>query len=162
MCGTIEKWLEPYWLLQEDRVLHLWKTERWVASKYVKKVTRPIYEGQQCPEMFAKRIWKSQINCSFTIMNSLMLAKIVNNATFVKFFLTKQISRSYAFAMLKYFIQFSANAKYFSTVLDKNVSTFSLRAWAVFLVAWIVAVFSSCKLPKEILLPVSNPNRKQK
>ena len=52
--------------------------------------------------------------------------------------------------MLQYFIQFSANA---STVLDKNVSTCSLRAWAIALVAWISAVFSSCKLPKEILLP---------
>ena len=86
MCGTIERWLEPYWMLQEDRVLHLWKTERWVASKYVKKVTRPIYEGQQCPEMFAKRIWQCQINCSFTIMNSLMFANIGINETFVKFF----------------------------------------------------------------------------
>ena len=57
-----------------------------------------------------------------------MLAKIRINATFVKFQLTKQISRSYAFAMIQYFIQFSANAKHFSTVLDKNVSTCSLRA----------------------------------
>ena len=95
--------------------------------------------------------------CSFTIMNSLMLPKIRINATFVKFQLTKQISRSYAFAMLPYFIQFSANEKHFSTVLDKNVSTCSLRAWAIALVGWISAVFSSCKLPKEILLPVSDP-----
>ena len=86
-----------------------------------------------------------------------MLAKIGINATFVKFFFTKQISRSYAFAVVKYFIQISANAKHFSTVLDKNVSTCSLRAWAIALVAWISAVFLSCKLPKEILLPVSNP-----
>ena len=91
MCGTIEKWLEPYWMLQEDRVLHLWETERWVASKYVKKVTRPIYEGQQCQEMFAKRIIQSQINCSATIMNSLMLAKFGINATFVKFFWLNKI-----------------------------------------------------------------------
>ena len=49
-----------------------------------------------------------------------MLAKIRINATFVKFQLTKQISRSYAFAMLQYFSQFSANAKHFSTVLDKK------------------------------------------
>ena len=47
-----------------------------------------------------------------------MLAKIRINATFVKFQLAKQISRSYAFAMLQYFIQFSANAKHFSTVLE--------------------------------------------
>ena len=58
--------------------------------------------------------------------NSLFKGSIVT--TIVKFQLTKQISRSYAFAMLQYFIQFSANAKYFSTVLDKNVSTCSLRA----------------------------------
>ena len=42
-------------------------------------------------------------------------------------------------------------------LLDKNVSTCSLRAWAIALVTWMSAVFSSCKLPKEILLPVSNP-----
>ena len=59
--------------------------------------------------------------------------------------------------LTKYFIQFSANAKYCSTVLDKNVSKCSLRAWAIALLAWISAVFSSCKLPKQILLPVSHP-----
>ena len=33
-----------------------------------------------------KRIWQSKINCSFTIMNSLMFANIGINETFVKFF----------------------------------------------------------------------------
>ena len=33
-----------------------------------------------------------------------MFAKIRINATFVKFFFNKQISRSFAFAMLKYLI----------------------------------------------------------
>ena len=167
MCGTIEKWLEPYWMLQEDRVLHLWKTERWVASKYVKKLTRPIYDGQQCQETFAKRICQSQINCSFTIMNLLMLAKIGINATFVKFFWLNK----FRVHMLLQCSNISSNSPPMrSTVLPCRIKTFQHVRLEPELLLWLPEFQPSSRVANSrkrsfslsrTLLPLSPPQRLQ-